>query len=377
MEILLLVVLAGLGACLWYVLRRPRPAPVRRPTARAPVVLLNTGQEEPEVDGDFTAPTLLYDLRLATLRDLSPPERHSIIRTLSSMPLPPRALHKLMSHEFMANASARQLNDVLMPEPMLTARIIGRANSAFYHTSRPIQSLAHALAFLGINSVRNLALQFTLEQAFPSEDDELRAYQARLLDAGTVAAELVSLMARPMAVGEVAVASTHAVLGFLGDFAMPRLMSQKSVIEHWPLGVLERACNEQMQTGTNAGVIGQVMLEMWRLPPEVAEEIGEVNHLLVAPSEEPATARARRMALSYTCCRLAEPIVLGSVASAEELAEWAESAPELHAVQLQLNQSGNNAVHMVLRLPGVHKVIDRLCAGAAAETQPGRLALAR
>ncbi|NGP52997.1 HDOD domain-containing protein [Thioalkalivibrio sp. XN8] len=368
MEILLLVVLAGLGACLWYVLRAPRPAPTRRARPRAPVVPLNTAQDEASVAGEFASPTLLYDLNLATLRDLSPPERHSIIRTLSSMPLPPRALHKLMSSTFMASASARQLTDLLMPEPMLTARIIGRANSAFYMTSRPIQSLAHALAYLGTNSVRNLALQFTMEQAFPSDDEELRAYQARLLDAGIVATELVTLLARPLAVGEVAVASTHAVLGFLGDFAMPRLMSQKSVIEHWPLGVLERTCNEQMQTGTNAGVIGQVMLEMWRLPPEVAEEIGNVNHLLVAPQEEPATARARRMALSYASCRLAEPIVLGEVANAEELAAWVETAPELHAVQLQLQQVGSSGLHQVLRVPGVQRGVERLCAGAGAAT---------
>ncbi len=385
MELVIAIALSALGGIGWMLLRgsrTPRTVPAQRrargkvaPAGVAwpdstPIVEADDGQKIGELE-----PPLLLELQLAIPEDLAPEDRLDIVERLAGTSMPSRAIHKLMSHSFMASASSRQLTELLVVEPILAAKIIGRANSAFYSPGSPILSVAHALTYLGMNSVRGLALQFTLEQAFPTDDDALKAYQARLLDTGTIATELVSILAPFFSIRDISVASTHAVLSFLGDFAMPRLMPQQAAVDYWPLGLLERTCHQQLHTRTNGGVVAELMIEAWGLPTDLAHGVGEVNALLKKPTEEPLKPDSRRLVLSYLCCRLAEPIALGSVHDTESLASWAESAPELYVVQKQLKDTGATDVLALLASPTVTRGVDRLIGGMQRQRSVNRQAV--
>lgn len=385
MELVIAIALAALGGLAWIALRgsnTPRAVPAhRRAKGKMPARSVAWPDSGPiaaaDADGEMgdIAPPLLLELQLARPEDLAPEDRLDIVERLAGTSMPSRAIHKLMSHEFMARASSRQLTELLVVEPILAAKIIGRANSAFYSPGSPILSVAHALTYLGTNSVRGLALQFTLEQAFPTDDDALKAYQARLLDTGTLATELVSIFAPFFSIRDISVASTHAVLSFLGDFAMPRLMPQQAAIDYWPLGLLERTCHQQLHTRTNGGVVAELMIEAWGLPSDLAQGVGEVNALMKYPSERPLSPDSRRLVLSYACCRLAEPIALGSAHDAESLASWVESAPEFYVVQKQLRETGATDMQALLAAPAVKRGVDRLAAGMQRQRDAGRRAL--
>jgi putative nucleotidyltransferase with HDIG domain len=47
---------------------------------------------------------------------------------------------------------------VIMTDPVLTAKVIKLVNSSFYSLKEPVHSLAEAVLFLGINTVKNLAM---------------------------------------------------------------------------------------------------------------------------------------------------------------------------------------------------------------------------
>lgn len=380
-----LVVLAAVAA-LWFAFRagparperaraptRPRVAPRAAPPAGktgakpafndemlpAIAALLAAGPSGLEA---AAMPDMLQDFSLLGPGDLDPLQREELAARLAAIPLPPRSTQQLMSPEFMANAATREFTDLVTREPLLSAKVIGRVNSAFYGLAAPIVSVAHAVTYLGMNAVRTMALQFTLEQAFASEDPGLQEFHARLFDAGTIAAELTAVLAPKLGVRDVGAASTQTVLTFLGDFAMPSLLPPGSAIAHWPLGLLERTSNEQFTLGANAMIVGHLLTEAWELPATVADDVADIHRVLVTPAGEMVSAREARIALCYACARLAESIALGRVHDPADLDLQGAGAAEFHHLQSYLAKPPLARLPDYLRAGDLKMVVARMIA---------------
>jgi putative nucleotidyltransferase with HDIG domain len=63
-------------------------------------------------------------------------------------------------------ASARQLEQLILHDPSLTARILKLANSAFYSFRTEVKTLSHAIALLGIGLVKSLAIGVSIFESF-------------------------------------------------------------------------------------------------------------------------------------------------------------------------------------------------------------------
>ena len=60
------------------------------------------------------------------------------------------------------DASANDLKRVISLDPVLTGRVLKLINSAYYSLGNPVSSLTRAIIMLGVNTVKNLALSFTV-----------------------------------------------------------------------------------------------------------------------------------------------------------------------------------------------------------------------
>ncbi len=261
--------------------------------------------------GEETHPTLAFDLyEVATLE---PADLERLRQRLTGVSVPPRSVQQLMSPEFMEDVSPRALTELLVCEPVLTARIIGRVNSPFYGLRSPISSVAHAITYLGCNAVRNMALQFAMEEALTGKDPALRRFQSQLLDVGAIAVALVEALAPKLGIRDISATSTQTVLSFLGDFVVPRLLPGETASRQWALGLAERTTAEQFSLGANAMVIGQLLMETWELPEGIREDVRDLNRVLVRRVPNPVGERDARLALGYACARIAEGVVLGRI----------------------------------------------------------------
>lgn len=334
------------------------PGPAARPTEIADAL----------ADEDMDTGTLAFTL--LAVEDLEPGEAVRLRTRLANIDMPPRAVEQLISPEFMDNASPRELTELLTCEPVLAAKIIGRVNSPFYGLSVPIVSVAHAITYLGVNVVRNMALQFSLEQSFESKDPELRRFHAQLLDVGSIAVTLVESLAPKLGIRDVGAASTQTVLSFLGDFVVPQLSSQYAAVRHWPLGLIERTTSEQFSLGVNAMVVGQLLMETWQLPASIAEDVRDMHRIVVTPASEAVADRDARLALCYTCARLAETIELAQLTDAGQIDIADPRVAEFFQLQ------GYLARRPLAQLPGLfasnefRRVLARLSAGRMSRTQP-------
>jgi len=380
---LFLLLLAGVAVVAWWFLRRPepvrrQPAHVARPSnpkppARAPArprdepipaikAILEAGAAS-ELDA-AVMPELLESFSLTTLDDLSEAQRNELMGQLANIPLPPRSAQQLMSPEFLADAATRQFTDLVTREPLLSAKVIGRVNSAFYGLSSPIVSVSHAVTYLGLNAVRNMALQFTLEQAFASEDPELQKFHARLFDAGTIAAELCVLLGPKIGVRDVSAASTQTVLTFLGNFAMPNLMPPGVAISNWPLGLLERTCNEQLTLGANAAIVGSLLMDEWGLPKSVSDDVRDINRVLITPVDSAGSGHGPRLALSYACARIAEGIALGRIRDPGQIELVGSQQPKFFHLQGYLQVPPLARLPELFNAPDVRLAVVRLIAAS-------------
>src|SRR4029077_6370935 len=66
------------------------------------------------------------------------------------------------------DVTVHQLESVACLDPVLAGRLIQTANSAYYSPMRPIASIQHAIAYLGVDATRKILLAATIRANFAS-----------------------------------------------------------------------------------------------------------------------------------------------------------------------------------------------------------------
>lgn len=70
------------------------------------------------------------------------------------------------------DTDGRQIAATISNDPALSAKILRTVNSSYYGLSQPVSTITHALVILGLNSVKTLALGFSLVSHFKSGSGE-------------------------------------------------------------------------------------------------------------------------------------------------------------------------------------------------------------
>ncbi len=117
-------------------------------------------------------------------------ERLKNCRTLPSLPGVALQILQLCEDE---HPDLISMTEVISRDPALAVHVLKLVNSPFYGLRREVHTISHALALLGANSVRTLALSFSLVQGLrrdDSEGSELPNYWRRSLTSGVASRAL-------------------------------------------------------------------------------------------------------------------------------------------------------------------------------------------
>src|SRR6218665_299734 len=222
---------------------RPLKAIDQRVSPRRPAP---TAAPPPVVQADTVAPAAgipaeRAGFQLVNVEALPAAHLQSLLTELRSMPRPPRALHQLVSPEFLGKASSAELSELVMGEPVVAARVVATVNSPFYGLQRPVSSIGQAVTFLGLNSVRGICLQYMLDESFKAGDPALKKHFDDLWRASSIASELCLNLAQKLQLAEPGVLATQLVLSFLGRFASPTLRQRRGLSPQPEAGLLARS----------------------------------------------------------------------------------------------------------------------------------------
>ena len=98
-------------------------------------------------------------------------EQAKIAEMIESMPAFPKSVQQVLALADDINCNPRELVRVVEHDPVLTGRMLRVVNSAYFGLSRRISSVKEALAFIGLNTLKNVALTLAAVGALPRENE--------------------------------------------------------------------------------------------------------------------------------------------------------------------------------------------------------------
>ncbi|WP_448214251.1 HDOD domain-containing protein [Colwellia sp. MEBiC06753] len=252
-------------------------------------------------------PDELLNFSLLTPDDLSNQLSAEIDLMLNEFSNPHPMLVQLATRSF----EQKELAELIKTDPEITAKILTVVNSARYGLQQPIKEINHAIIFLGVVQVKNIALQFAMQPQLPMNDElQAQAYH-KIWSASFLASQLALLLAKSLGKENASELSTLCLLLYLGDLvllsAKPQLAEQYLTKQSF----FQRLNHIQQITSTNSAVVGFSLANAWKLPTSIAEDIRYQYSPLVNGVKKLAldNEQSKDLILCYIVCRLSEMVV--------------------------------------------------------------------
>jgi len=206
----------------------------------------------------------------------TPPElNRRISDAVERMPAFPKSVQKLLQLTRDINCQPKDLVSVIETDPVMTVKILKVLNSAYYSLPNKITSINRSVVYLGINTIKNLALSIAAIGVLPKENKAGFDSHRYLLHSLTVAGVARLLCAK---VGAGTDPMDCHIAGLLHDFGkvvfaqfMPEecatamALSQESAM---PLYLAERKI-----IGVDHAAVGAILAEKWQFSKSLADSI--------------------------------------------------------------------------------------------------------
>lgn len=192
-----------------------------------------------------------------------------------ALPPAPKVAGQLIDTLDDPDADLASLGALIETDPVLTAKIIRQANSAFFGLLRPVGHPREAISMLGLVKVRAMALAALLQDGFHHTPGiDLEVFWRYSL----TTANLARYVAAPLGVEDSAVYTAgliHAIGELVMHVGMPEAMAGVNA-KLSPFD-LRRAHVENAQFGYNYAQVGAALARGWRFPKRMVA--GLENHL--------------------------------------------------------------------------------------------------
>ena len=196
---------------------------------------------------------------------------------IARMPSLPTTVIKVLETCNDPNASAKDLKRVISLDPVLTGRVLKLVNSAYYSLRHPISSLTRAIIMLGLNTVKNLALSFTILDNLKTKSSGLSfspdEFWTHSLCVGVVAKWLAASKGTPPLVGE-----EYFVAGLLHDLGKLPLHMQFPAQYHQVYKAAQSRQealhpNEVRFLGVDHCAVGRMIAQKWCLGATLVDSL--------------------------------------------------------------------------------------------------------
>ncbi len=260
--------------------------------------------------------------------DLPEARRDALMSVIGGIPCPAQSLHQLLAPDFFERIGPSELTELLRGEPLIAAKVLATVNAPFYGLSQPVTSIEHSVAFLGMETVRNICVQYLLAQAFKPELSASQRSFDTIWRASSIASELALCLGKALKLPDAGALATKVVLAFVGHLAAAALLPRNAIDDWLMRSRMERAQMEQEVIGLSAGEIGTLVLRLWGLPSALVNDVADASRVLVVPASAVEPQSVPYLALSYLCVGLGERLALGDMFALTGYAPLSDNADE-------------------------------------------------
>lgn len=221
------------------------------------------------------------------MSQLTPELERKLTTAVERMPAFPKSVQTILEMTRNINCLPKDLVGVVEKDPVMTMKILRVINSAYYGLPNKINSVGQSVVYLGINTVKNLALSFAAVGILPRFNTAGFDIQRYLLHSLTVAA-VARVLCEKYARGEADPMDCY-IAGLLHDFgkvvfaqflSVEFMKSLAAAIDfEKPLYLAE-----QEIIGADHAYVGALLAKKWQFAEPLVECIRDHHHEDAAPS---------------------------------------------------------------------------------------------
>ncbi|HXH61023.1 MAG TPA: HDOD domain-containing protein [Fimbriimonadaceae bacterium] len=225
-----------------------------------------------------------------------------IEKAMVDLPALPTALMQVVKATEKETVSTSEIEELISAEPAIATKLLKVVNSAYFGMPREVSSINQAIAILGMQQVRNLALSIGVLNALHSTNAHIEGHQRRFWERSFGAAACATMIAKQHGIGNkdrelVFIGGLLHDIGslfLLTQFTTPylnilRLSEEREV----PASDLE-----QSALHVDHARLGGMLGDKWNFPPAVTE--------LIAAHHEPDSVSGNE---NLNCVHCAERVV--------------------------------------------------------------------
>ena len=218
-----------------------------------------------------------------------------IAAKIDHLPTLPGVALRLLKAVQSPDPNLNEISRLLSSDPGLTSKILKLVNSSFYSLRAPVTTVDHAIKLLGLNTVKNLALSFSLIAGFNNRSAKAFNFTRFWKDSltGAISAKLLAERLQPK------LAEDAFFLGLLQDIGsltlaccLPDQYGMATAEAEKPFGNYLSA--ESQVFGFNHMEVGEYLTKSWGLPEGFFIPIGHHHSpQLVEDNKADCKSRAR------------------------------------------------------------------------------------
>ncbi|MFN3884741.1 MAG: HDOD domain-containing protein [Rhodocyclaceae bacterium] len=217
---------------------------------------------------------------------MSPELERRLTAAVDRMPAFPKSVQTILVMTRDSSCLPKQLVGVIEKDPVMTVRILRVINSAYYALPNKIGSVGHAVVYLGINTVKNLALACAAIGVLPRFHTDSFDSEQYLLHSLAVAS-LARLLSEKYARSE-ADSSDCYVAGLLHDFG--KVVFAHTMASEFALALSVAARDgkplhvaEVETIGVDHAFVGALLARKWQFGEALVECIRDHHAAEAAP----------------------------------------------------------------------------------------------
>jgi putative nucleotidyltransferase with HDIG domain len=195
---------------------------------------------------------------------------------VEKMPAFPKSVQRILELSRDINCSPKELVSVIEKDPVMTMKLLHILNSAYYSFPKQITSVGQAIVYLGLNTIKNMALSFAVIGTLPAQNAAGFDMQRYLMHS-LITASLARILCQKFSQDGTDPADCN-LAGLLHDFgkivfaeSLPfefrqalRYSEENSV----PLHIAERHI-----IGVDHSVVGAMLVDKWQFSKNLSEAI--------------------------------------------------------------------------------------------------------
>ena len=208
---------------------------------------------------------------------------NALIAKVKDLPPLPTIITKALETAMDPDASIRNLHLLISQDQALSAKILRIVNSAMYSLRSEVSTVSHAIAVLGINTVKAIIMAASVDHVFQSSSKDLGTKLMTEHSWGT------ALAARAIARHVRYENSEEALIcGLMHDIGKPVMMQNlrdqyQEIIREVYEGKSAFHLLELQAFGFSHAHVGAMLARKWNFPPQLSEAVGYHHDPMAAP----------------------------------------------------------------------------------------------